>query len=356
MRRTTTVRPRMARTLLIGVVAIILLFSVSSMVVVKVMYDRQFDRADRPRFSGYIRYDDVDGYDRRVVKFKSGSNALAGYIYGEGNDKGLVVIAHGLGGGAENYLAETQYFVDNGWRVFSFDCTGSHGSEGKGTVGIPQSALDLNAALSYIEADGTLNDLPVMLYGHSWGGYAVAAVLNYGHNIAAAVSIAGFNAPMEILFEQGKKMMGAAAYVEYPFLWAYQTVLFGRAAQLTAVDGINSSDTAVMIIHGEKDEGISYDGASIMAHRSEIANPNVVYKTCTAENRNGHSSLFRSDAAAQYIKEKNQVYQELYDLYNGHIPDDALADYYANVDRALVSELDIDFMSEINRFFERRVD
>jgi dienelactone hydrolase len=71
--------------------------------------------------------------------------------------------------------------------------------------------LDLNSALNYIESDSTLNDLPIMLYGHRWGGYAVAAVLNYGHDIAATASIAGFNAPMEILFEQAKKMMGVFA-------------------------------------------------------------------------------------------------------------------------------------------------
>lgn len=355
MRGTARRRQRRANLVLIGLATTVVLFSICSMVVVKTMYDRQFPRADKPRFSGYLTHGDVDGYDRRVVRFRSGDNVLAGYVYGERNDKGLVVIAHGLGGGAESYLAETMYFVDNGWRVFSFDCTGSHESEGKGTIGLPQSVLDLNAALSYIESDSSLDDLPVMLYGHSWGGYAVAAVLNYGHDITAAASIAGFNAPMGILFERATKMMGAFAYLEYPFLWAYQTMLFGRAARLTAVDGINSADTAVMIIHGDKDTTVSYDKAGIIAHRGEITNPNVVYKTCTAENHNGHRNLFRSEAAVEYTNQKNRVYQELHDLYNGSIPDDALADYYADVDRALANELDSGFMEEINRFFQRRL-
>ena len=342
-------------TALTGLAIIVLVFSVCSMIIVKIMYDRQFRRSDKPKSSGYLRYGDIDGYDREMVRFKSGNNTLVGYIYGEENDKGLIVIAHGLGAGAESYLAETRYFVDNGWRVFSFDCTGSHESEGKGTIGLAQSVLDLDSALNYIGSDGRLHGLPIVLFGHSWGGYAVAAVLNYGHDIAAAASIAGFNAPMEILFEQAKKMMGAFAYVEYPFLWAYQTMLFGRAAQLTAVGGINSTDTAIMIVHGEEDQTISYDKASIMAHQSEITNPNVVYKTCRADNRNGHMNLLRSDAAAEYINEKNRVYKELYDFYNGSIPDDVVADYYAGIDKSLTSELDIDSMDEINRFFEHRL-
>ena len=355
VRGTARRRPRKANIVLMGLAAIVVLFSICSVIVVKATYDKQFQRADKPKFSGYLTYGDVDGYDRRVVRFRSGNHALTGYVYGERNDKGLVVIAHGLGGGAENYLAETMYFVDNGWRVFSFDCTGSHESEGKGTIGLPQSALDLNSALGYIESDSTLRDLPIMLYGHSWGGYAVAAVLNYGHDIAAAASIAGFNAPMEILFERAEKMMGSIAYLEYPFLWAYQTMLFGRAARLTAVDGINSADTAIMIIHGDKDTTVSYDRTGIIAHQGEITNPNVVYKTCTAENHNGHRSLFRSEAAVEHSNRRNRVYQGLYDLYNGSIPDDVLADYYANTDKTLVSELDASFMDEINRFFERRL-
>ena len=342
-------------TALIGLAIIVLVFSVCSMIIVKVMYDREFCRSDKPKFSGYLRDGDIDGYDREMVRFKSGNNTLVGYIYGEENDKGLIVIAHGLGGGAESYLAETRYFVDCGWRVFSFDCTGSHESEGKGTTGLAQSVLDLDSALNYIGSDSTLHSLPIMLFGHSWGGYAVAAVLNYGDDITAAASIAGFNAPMEILFEQAKKMMKAFAYVEYPFLWAYQTMLFGRAGRLTAVGGINTAHTAIMIVHGENDEVISYDKASIMAHRSEITNPNVICKTCRVDNRNGHTDLFRSDAAVEYINEKNRVYKELYDFYNGSIPDDVVSDYYADIDKSLTSELDTDFMDEINRFFEHHL-
>jgi hypothetical protein len=66
-------------------------------------------------------------------------------------------------------------------------------------------------------------------------------------------------------------------------------------------------------------------------------------------------NLFRSDAAAEYINKKNQVYKELYDLYNGSIPDDVLVDYYAHIDRFFTSELDNDFMDEINHFFEHRL-
>ena len=36
--------------------------------------------------------------------------------------------------------------------MFAYDCTGSHASEGKGTVGLAQSVLDLHAALPMLKA------------------------------------------------------------------------------------------------------------------------------------------------------------------------------------------------------------
>ena len=345
-------KKKVIKIILISLVSFLLVFSIISMVVIKIIYDERFSRSDKPEYSGHIRFSDLEGYDRTLVHFESGKNTLTGYIYGETNNKGLVVIAHGLGGGAENYLADTIYFVDQGWRVFTYDCTGSHESEGKGTKGLPQSAIDLDAALTFIEGNDTFHNLPVMLYGHSWGGYAVTAVLNYNHDIAAVTSIAGFNSPMELLDEQAKSMMGFFAYIEYPYEWAYQTLLFGSKARVTAVDGINNTKTPVMIIHGDADDTISYRGAGIIAHKDEITNPNVIYKTCSTENHNGHNNLFVSEAASKYIDEANVEYEKIYDSYDGDIPDNIKAEYYEGINKFKTSELDADFMGEINSFFE----
>lgn len=192
-----------------------------------------------------------------------------------------------------------------------------------------------------------------MLYGHSWGGYAVTAILNDTHDVCAVVSISGFNAPMGLMDEQINSIVGPLAYLEYPFGWVYQTFLFGRDVQVTAVDGINSTDIPVLLIHGDADESISYTGASIIAHRNVIRNPNVTYKTCSVKNHNGHKNLYQSEAARIYIQEKNQEYHALYDRYSGSIPDEVLVKYYASVDRFQTSEIDVDFMNEVNLFFEK---
>ncbi len=116
---------KVMRTALIILLAVILIFSTGSMIFTKDFYDKNFPRFIEPKFSGYIQYSDVVGYDRTVVKFKSGKNTLTGYVYGEKNQKGLVVISHGQGYGAEVYLPQTLFFVDQGWRIFAFDNTGT---------------------------------------------------------------------------------------------------------------------------------------------------------------------------------------------------------------------------------------
>jgi pimeloyl-ACP methyl ester carboxylesterase len=336
----------------VSLVTLLFLFSVGSLIFSKVFYDDYFQRVNQPDYTGLLRYSDVSGYERTKVTFNSGETLLTGYIYGEENQKGLVVISHGLGYGAEDYLAETLYFVDHGWRVFTFDNTGTYESQGQSERGLPQSVIDLDAALTYVESKPALSNLPVMLFGHSWGGYAVAAILNTTHPITAVVSVSGFNSPDDLLLEEAQREMGIFGYLEYPFLAIYQSWLFGDKANLSAVDGINQSETPVMIVHGTADESISYTGASIISRREKITNPNVIYKTCSVENHNGHKSLLRSEAAVKYIDEINQEYQQLFDHYNGNIPDEARARFYGSLDKQQASELDPNLMNDINGFYE----
>ena len=334
------------------ILAALLLFSAISMTGILFIFQTFFSRFDKNYNTGYLSYEDVkEQYGRSVITFPSGKNKLKGYIYGEAHQKGLVVIVHGLGGGAESYLAETLYFVDQGWRVFAFDCTGSFGSEGSGIGGLSQALLDLRAALDYIEEDNSLKQLPLMLYGHSMGGYAVTSVLNYDYPVDAVVSVSGFNTPMEAMVERASQYIGVLAYLEYPFLWGYQALMYGDTAFVQAIDGINRSDTPVMIIHGEQDKSVTYDGSGIIAYRDHITNPNVIYKTCSTQYRNDHKNLCITEAAYLYRKEIKEGYQALSLKYHNKVPKELKAGYYEAIDAIRASELNTEFMSSINGFY-----
>ncbi|MCL2187241.1 MAG: alpha/beta fold hydrolase [Defluviitaleaceae bacterium] len=331
------------------IITVVLVLLAVPMVVTVFIYNQTFGRrAERPALSTKLRYEDVENVPRTITHFYSGANKLTAYIYGEDNDRGLVVIAHGLGGGAEYYFPETLFFVENGWRVFKFDKTGSHASEGRGTRGLPQSAIDLDAALTYIKSQGW--GLPIMLYGHSWGGYAVAAVLNKEHEVNAVVSLAAFAAPMEMLQENARSFMGGVASLMRPYLWLHQRILFGQNAGLCAVKGINNGATPVMILHGTADDVIAYHGASIINQRARITNPNVIFITHHLPHHNGHNNLLRPAAVQPYLDAFNAQWREAWEYHNHYVPEDVRAVMFAEI-RDKASTLDADLMEKINTFF-----
>lgn len=342
-----------AKIILIGLSALIVVFSVLSFIIVKVNFDDIFGRTALDNITAFLRYSDIkDRYPRELLSFMSGENKLQAYLYGSDNTKGLVVISHGLGGGAENYTAETKRFVDEGYQVFGYDNTGCCQSEGANCIGLAQSVIDLDAALTYIEQEPRFEDLPILLYGHSWGGYAVTAIFNFEHDIAASASVAGFNKPMEMITEWAERMMGGFAYVEYPYIWLYQKTIFGNDLDITAVKGINNTDTPILLLHGTEDGTIEIDRSAIMAYRNEITNQNVRYKICDKEKQNGHSSLFHSAESLEYADKINVEYEKLYNEYDGEIPDDVRKNFYDGCDKFKVNELDPDFIESVLDFYD----
>lgn len=234
----------------IGVVMLLAVYVIGSVCLINYFINVYFTRKDSVGYTTLLKLKEYENFDRETVTFPSGSETLTGYIYGKENTSlGLVVISHGLGGNSESYLVETKYFVDHGFMVFAFDNTGSGASTGDSCRGLAQSAIDLDNALKYVESNSLFDGLPICLYGHSWGGYASTAVLNLDHDIAAVVSLAGYNSCMQQMEYVGKGILGVFNRLEYPFMWLIQYTTFGDKMMMTAVDGINHAvDTNVMIV------------------------------------------------------------------------------------------------------------
>jgi len=272
-----------------GIIIFIIGF-VFACILAKIGYDYCFRRGGN--------YDaNEQHYPRSTVYFMSAENKLSGYIYGEDNFKGLVVISHGRGASAEAYYSEIQYFVDHGWRVFAYNNTGIHPSEGDSAKGLSQSLFDLQAALDYIAGNTQLSTLPIVLYGHSWGGYAVAAILNYDYPISAVACVAGFDTPQKAIYDYAVCKANIFGAIGVPFFWGYHCIIFGKNSNISAVDGINNTQIPVMIIHGTEDKTLRYDVSGIISCQDKIKNPNAIYKMRDHENQNGHTNLiFAVDA------------------------------------------------------------
>ena len=332
--------------------ALVLLFAAAT-IVVSVNMNKQFGRGDYTpqQFTANYYYEHYENdYPRVNVSFTSGENTLQGYIYGAENDKALLVFAHGIGSGHENYMKSLLWFVDNGWRVFAYDATGSGHSEGAGTKGLPQSALDLDAALDYVEADPELSALPRFLMGHSWGGYAVTAVLNFGHEADGVASVSGYAEPVEMIYEFAKGVVGDFRPLIYPSILLYNKLLFGEYAGLSAVDGINSTDAPVLIIHGTEDETIGYEESAIMHKRELITDPNAEFLTLEGCDHNG---MFDTPEGAAIKSEIKETVREI-KAQNGGT--DEIAEVYRTADLDTANQPNAEFLSQIEDFFEEILD
>jgi predicted alpha/beta hydrolase len=188
-----------------------------------------------------------------------------------------------------------------------------------------------------------------MLAGHSWGGYAVCAVLNYNHRINAVVSFAGYNKCADVFNEQGELMVGGIFYTLTPQFWAIEKQLFGDTAKLTAVEGINNAGIPVMIVQCANDEAIPAATTSIYAHRGEIRNPHarIVYRE--GADATGHEYVFCSPAQKVYMDSLIESWQA-YKAAHENPSQQQWADEIS-FDKYRANELDAELMKSINDLF-----
>ena len=181
---------------------------------------------------------------------------LVGYLYSSGeNQRGIVVLAHGFGGGGHNsYMDVCDYFAENGYYVFTYDATGNDKSEGKGVGGVPQGVVDLDYAISFVEKSGNFEKLPIVLYGHSWGGYSVCNVLKFHPEVKAVIECSGCNKSSDLIEIGGKEIIGNLVYTMMPFVYLHEFIHYGKYAETSAMDAFKATTCPVMVVHSSDDD------------------------------------------------------------------------------------------------------
>ncbi len=249
------------KTIVVIAILLVLLLTVIPFAISVIVYEQFFGI----RYETYAPYtyhvDEFDGLERSKHQFTSDKGQLlTGYLYYTANKeyKGVIVIAHGFGGGGHNsYMDCANYFTNNGYYVFAFDATGNDESQGNSVKGMPQGVIDLSNAITYVESIEEIKDLPIMLFGHSWGGYSVTNVLKYHPEIKAVVTMSGFDCSKDLIESQGKNLVGDWVKLMMPYVNLYEKIKFGEYATNSAIEAMENSSTAVMVFHSEDDETVS---------------------------------------------------------------------------------------------------
>jgi pimeloyl-ACP methyl ester carboxylesterase len=335
---------------------------VGGFITAKTIRDSYFAKRDkREYFSAFLSYGDVKSeLPRKEISFPSGANELMGAIYGETETTGLVVFVHGFGGDMDVYIPQIQFFVQRGWRVLAYDGTGVNDSGGDSLVSLCQAVADLRNALTFIENDAELSRLPLVLAGHSQGGFAVCSVLNYEESapVKAVVSFAGINRAGDGISVIGEQTVGALYPILKPFAYVMNYADFSSDKTINAVNGINKANIPVMLVQGIGDTNVPPDKSAITRYASDITNPNVEIIMLTDYYNNEHMSILWSKEAYDYRADINKTLGT-YRSARGitALTDADLHAWAAEVglDRAKMNAINMDLFEQIDVFFKKAV-
>lgn len=343
-----------------GKFALVTGLKLGSVIGAKAAYDAMFKRYEKRDIDtvfGEFDYSRVNGrLPRNTFFFPSGRLKLQGYFYPCHNAKGMVVVCHGMHAGADDYLPFIEYFVQSGYAVFTYDCQGTYASEGDSTVGMCTPLVNLDHALTYIKNDKQLSKYKLFLFGHSWGGYAATSVLSLHKNVCGCAAVAPFNSGYTLLVEKGQQYAGPLSdrlVTGFPkeFLDAYQAQLFKDYTKLTAVKGINSTNIPVYIAHGNRDSVIGFSHQSVISHKDEIRENNVIYYVGTGAQA-GHNTILHSLRAVAYQEQVEQELKRIKSKLDRDLTKEEQAKFCSNIDHALYSEVNAEMMDSILNMFD----
>lgn len=225
---------------------------------------------------------------RRAVSFPGGrGDTLRGYVFSYiPAPKALIVLCHGYGMSLNDYLPECEYFCRAGYAVLAFDGSGVGVSDGI-LYGLPQHILDLQACLDYVNLSPELRQLPLLLYGHSWGGYAADCVSALGqYPIRGIISASAFQVSTAGVGPHLERHWGKLAGLMLLGVRLFQRMQFGALANITAVEGLKRTDAPVLILQSDDDGIIHYRDNYEVLYAAFQNDPQKTFLPLTGHNHN----------------------------------------------------------------------
>lgn len=243
--------------ILICLLYLLLCFAILFLVCKKLFWVRGTD-PDNPC---YLRFEDYPFLKREEYVCGYYGKAIRGYLYSDKNvinPKGFIILSHGFFGTHVQYLLDISMLAKAGYLVLAYDQYGCGLSDGKNQDNLSVAIFVLENVIHDVNKRHLNNDLPIYLYGHSWGGYAVSGALkNYGDIVKKAVVRSGFVSPvkaglnlLKMKFPKFSIFISPGIYISYFFF-------FGTKGFTKGTSGLKKNHkTEVLYIYAKNDKMI----------------------------------------------------------------------------------------------------
>ncbi|MBP5092009.1 MAG: alpha/beta hydrolase [Bacilli bacterium] len=300
-------RKRLGKILIISVISVTVLYFGGGMAAAFIVNNAVFARHDEERVHLTKNRDDFALLTyREEFSFSLGNNELKGYYYQASPSLGTVIAVHGMNGYADGPDAQYQeWFLSKGYSVCSIDLTASGSSQGSSINGLHQSAHDVKAVYDYLLKNEKLEE-KVVLCGHSWGGYGVAASLGLGVKADAVITFSAFDNPFDTMVNYSERYVGLLAKMSIPPFYIAQNMAYGEEVFRSASKALGHSPTKALIIHGEEDSAIPLKDISLLDKARGMEN----VQTITLPHI-GHVYPWLSESSYLYYGELTATYETL---------------------------------------------
>ena len=303
---------------------------------VSCLYKKQFVcRYDKEVGFPYYAYSDFKGLNQEEYTFINSKGIEIHYFYfyyDNFKDDKIVLFLHGLAPGHDAYFAEIDALARRGFKVLALDYTGCGDSKGKILGSINQPTRDVNELLDLLKIEK-----PIVVVGHSLGGYTCLNIINLRKEIKKTVILSGFLSAESIIGPIIKNKFFSSRILKY------EKKVYPEYYDLKNIDYLKETDDDLFFIQSEDDSMIPYSVSLKVVE--EIENKHI--RTLKVQDRKHNPNY--SDAAINYM---NKVFGGYYSLLRQKkLKTDAeKINYFKDVSLSKLVEQDEEMFDQIASF------
>lgn len=337
--------------LIIAVILVLIIYILIGLVLV-IEFDHKLfgKRTNDPDNPCYLTFEDFkDKMVRCPYHTYYYGKRINGYIYQASNVetfKGFVILSHGMFGTHIQYMLDINLMCENGYKVLAFDNYGCGISEGKSTVGLSNGIYCLENVIESVYKENINDDLPVFLYGHSWGGYSALGAAKRYSNIRGVISrsapISPVFAESDLLFYFNHKLYSAYK----PFINLIIKLVLPKRMKINCISGVKrNKNTKFLILYAKNDQLIKIKhSAAFYFENHPLSRVEVAYSEYGL-----HNSIVDESGTKNYI----MLVKKYNEIISKENHEEELKKFVDNLDKkslyfcqAEVSQKIIDFLDE----------
>lgn len=213
-----------------------------------------------PRLRIFLLPKDIGLPYQDIILQTKDNKRLKGWLIYSNKSKGIIICLHGYPSNKSDILPVVEFLYPN-FSLLLFDFRAHGESEGKVCYFGLKEYLDVESAIEFIKKDKRTKDLPIGIWGYSFGGAVGIISASKYKKIKAIVSDSSF-ANFPDMVKNYYKNLGPLKYIFSSFSIFLGRYVFRSDFKLNSPENfIKNVECPILIIHSRNDEFVPFSHA-----------------------------------------------------------------------------------------------